>query len=116
MTPEQTARILGYLAAAWPAVPLPDESVAVWAEQLAGQDYETCQRVARHVVRTEERFPSIGRFLATANAMTSRMSTAEQDALALPGPPPASREDALEALKAARRALSLATRAQEACQ
>lgn len=109
MNKVETARVLGYLSAAWPAVMLPDESVAVWSEHLAHVDYDLAKSAAKRIVATNDRFPAVGEFLSVVRAMTPRLTYAEMqtasERLALPAPV-ASRDEAMSAIASARDALA----------
>ena len=107
MNVQETAAVVAYLSAAWPAIPVAKETVQVWHEQMRHVDPDAGLAAARRIVATEDRFPSIGRFLATVEAMKRRPTYIEQHARELEAPK-ASTEQAMGAIGEARRALAAA--------
>lgn len=58
--------MLGVLTAAWPDKDLPRETVELWLGMLAGLDYSDAKDAALDIVRQDQWFPSIARFLQQA--------------------------------------------------
>jgi hypothetical protein len=63
VTPEEIASVLAYFSEAWPWAELGDHAVEVWADAVIGVDGQRALTAARRLVRSEERPPSIKRFL-----------------------------------------------------
>jgi hypothetical protein len=63
VTREECAAVLGYLSAAFPQVTVAPQTVAVWADQVGGQEGVDAHAAARRVVRSNKWFPSIAEFL-----------------------------------------------------
>ena len=63
MTPVETARVVAYMAEAWPWAGLGDHTTEIWADACPGIEPGVGQTAARRLVKTEDRPPSIARFL-----------------------------------------------------
>jgi hypothetical protein len=59
VTPEDAARIVALLGAAFPAYPATKETVAVYAYSLADLDYNDVKEACLRLLRTEARWPAI---------------------------------------------------------
>lgn len=59
----------------------------MWTEAIRGCDYAVALEATQLVVRTQERFPTISRFLETVQSV-SRRRALDQQAEALPAPWP----------------------------
>lgn len=70
MTPLEVVQILDYFQNAWPWVTLADHSAEVWADALADVDGPVGQKAARRLVQSEDRPPSIKRFVDEARKLT----------------------------------------------
>ena len=55
--------MLAYFAEAWPWAELGEHTAEVWADALVGVDGQQAHSAARRLVRSEERPPSIRRFI-----------------------------------------------------
>ncbi len=104
MTPEQAVTVVAVLQSAWPYVEVSEATMTVWFDTLADAAYEDGMDVARRLVRSDERFPSVARFRQTWSALVRhrRMSAP----LGLPSPDRATdRPLAMERLAELRRVL-----------
>lgn len=70
MSPEETASVLGYFAAAWPWFEVTEGTTLVWAEHLAGVDGQDAHTAARRIVRSLDRPPPLSAFLAHVKAVS----------------------------------------------
>lgn len=63
MTPELAAGILGYASGVWPSVAMGEAVVVSWADATPEVDPTTAHTAMRRLARSEDRMPSIARFL-----------------------------------------------------
>ena len=70
MTPLETVQVLDYFQNAWPWVTLGDHSAEVWAEAAIDVDVTIGQKAAKRLVQSEDRPPSINRFLLECKKLT----------------------------------------------
>ncbi len=68
MTPADAANVLGLLTAAWPNQDMPDRTVDLWLGLLSELDLSDAKEAARTVVRQDQWFPSVARFIQAAEA------------------------------------------------
>lgn len=66
MTPAEAGRVLALLAANWPSLAIGDDTTAVWLAELERIGFDAGQAAAITIIRTEEWFPPLARFLALA--------------------------------------------------
>lgn len=85
MNHEETAEVLAYLSAAYRA-PFTEANVAVWLQELADLDGESCLAGARRLVKVNPRFPSIAELRASTLVEQDRVTRTFTEALE-PAPP-----------------------------
>lgn len=81
MNQPEAARVIAFLAAAWPNQDLPEATIALWADTLDDIPVEYAVAVAKQIVKTDEWFPSIARFRQVWLEQRRRARMAEQPAL-----------------------------------
>lgn len=64
----EAATVFGLLTAAWPDKQLPDETIDLWLEMAANVDAADAEDAARQIIREDQWFPSVARFLQMAEA------------------------------------------------
>lgn len=70
MNRPQTAAVLATFSAAFPSVAISEAMALLWAEECAAVDPEAAQTAMRRIVREDQRFPTIARFLEMVRACT----------------------------------------------
>lgn len=63
MNSTETAVVVAYMAEAWPWAEWGDHAVELWADACPTVEQRTAAEAARRLVRSEERPPSVARFL-----------------------------------------------------
>jgi hypothetical protein len=105
MTPEEVAGCLARMNAAWPWAELNELTFDVWAEAMTGVDGQDAVTAARRLVTSEERPPSIARFLEECRLVKRNRGPA-----LMPGhvEPALTKDESAERLAAIRRGLKVA--------
>lgn len=93
MNDHEAATVFGLLTAAWPDKELPDETIDLWLEMAADVDFADAEPAARQIIREDQWFPSIARFLQVTEARAHGRRNRQADARGLPAtrrsaPPP----------------------------
>lgn len=68
MTFQDATTVLGLLTAAWPNQDMPAETAELWIGMLSELDVDDAKSSARTVIRNDQWFPSIARFIQVAEA------------------------------------------------
>lgn len=110
MNDHEAAVVLGVLTAAWPKQDLPDATVDLWLSLLTELDLGDARAAANTVVRQDQWFPAVARFLEVAGAAKRARQHREAehrglpDASAVAVAPPAELTEAARRLIAEQRA------------
>lgn len=94
MNDQQGAVVLGVLTAAWPKQEMPDPTVDLWLSVLTELHPDDARAAANTVVRNDQWFPSIARFLEAAGVAKRARQCREAEHRGLPSssavavPPP----------------------------
>lgn len=68
MNAQDAAAVLYHLSLGWPHYRFNDDTAALWAQHLADVERRDAELATEEIIRTDERFPSIARFLAVCQA------------------------------------------------
>lgn len=71
MTPTEAGQILTLLHAAFPTFPLADDTSALWVGELQNVAFDDGRQAAQQIIRGEDWFPSVAKFLAAANELAA---------------------------------------------
>lgn len=72
MTENESKAVLAVLCAAWPRYELTGPTIGLWARQLEHTLPEDALAAAELLVKTDDRFPSLARFIETCRAEARR--------------------------------------------
>lgn len=99
MTAKQSATLVAYLAAADTRAVVGEATLAVWIEHLEPLDVALCRRAADVIVKSDDRFPSIARFMDVYRAEKREEARRMAESHGLPEPDRAAPDpETLEAL------------------
>jgi hypothetical protein len=105
MTPSEMAIVLKLFKIAWPVMPVEDYTAHVWAEACHGLDGQDAVIAGKRLVKSEERPPSIARFIEEAKLVArNRQERLE----AGPTVGALSHNESLDRLRSIRRGLKVA--------
>jgi hypothetical protein len=96
MTERELTEALALMGASWPHTPVSAELAAVWFSELRTQPDGVAVQAARRVLRTEDRFPSMARFLEHCMACRPHVADRAGWTHELAEPAPVSPDEAQE--------------------
>lgn len=109
MNERETSAVLAMLSAAWPNHELTKPTIALWARHLQHTVPADAMAAADLIVKTDEWFPSIARFMETVRARArSRVGHSQTAAIGAGDDPPLEGDDAKAALEKVRAAVAAA--------
>ncbi len=74
MTPELAAGVLGYASSVWPSVAMGESVVVAWADATPDLDSTVAHAAMRRLARSEDRMPSIARFMAECRLIARELT------------------------------------------
>ncbi|HEV2928406.1 MAG TPA: replicative helicase loader/inhibitor [Propionibacteriaceae bacterium] len=85
MTPQETARLMGVFAAAWPNQEISRDTVELWSGMLERVNVEHAMAAAKVLIRNENWLPTIAKFLQAVETEASYQRARLARTRGLPG-------------------------------